>query len=55
MKMGCSVLLINFRGSLGYGEANVQSLPGQIGTNDIRDCIVAIDHFIKEGNLKFGN
>lgn len=30
-KLGYSVLMINYRGSIGYGQNNVDSLPGLIG------------------------
>uniref|UniRef100_A0A8C1V1M4 Acylamino-acid-releasing enzyme n=1 Tax=Cyprinus carpio TaxID=7962 RepID=A0A8C1V1M4_CYPCA len=36
-KMGFSVLLVNYRGSLGFGQDNILSLPGNIGTQDVKD------------------
>lgn len=38
------------RGSTGYGEEALQSLPGNIGTNDVSDCMTALDFAIEEGN-----
>jgi acylaminoacyl-peptidase len=38
---GYDVLLINYRGSLGFGQASIDSLPGRIGTNDVADCVAA--------------
>ena len=38
-----------FRGSTGYGEDSIQSLPGHIGTNDVADCMAALDAAISEG------
>lgn len=40
--LGYSVLLINYRGSTGFGQNSVDSLPGKIGTNDVNDCQVSI-------------
>ena len=37
------------RGSTGYGEDGIQSLPGNIGTNDVADCMAALDAAIAEG------
>jgi acylaminoacyl-peptidase len=37
---GYAVLLVNFRGSIGYGEANVKSLPGKCGDQDVKDVQV---------------
>ena len=41
--LGHTVLLVNFRGSTGYGEAALQSLPGRIGDADVADCIAVLD------------
>ena len=41
------------RGSTGYGEDGIQSLPGNIGTNDVADCVTALDAAIAEGNPVF--
>ena len=40
---GYTVVLVNFRGSTGFGEESVQSLPGHVGENDVADCIAALD------------
>ncbi len=37
------------RGSLGFGEDALQSLPGNIGTHDVADCIAALDEAIAQG------
>lgn len=39
------------RGSLGFGEDSVQSLLGNIGRNDISDCIAALDVAVSQGIL----
>lgn len=41
-RLGFSVLLINYRGSTGFGQDSIDSLPGKIGTNDVNDCQVNI-------------
>lgn len=38
---GHAVLLVNFRGSLGFGEASTASLPGRAGSADVSDCMQA--------------
>lgn len=40
--LGYSVVLVNYRGSTGFGEAGVQSLPGHIGSYDVEDCRAAL-------------
>lgn len=36
-KLGYAVLLVNFRGSTGFTEKSLRSLPGNIGTQDVND------------------
>lgn len=43
---------VHCRGSLGFGEDCVQSLLGNIGTNDVADCIAALDAAIEQGVLQ---
>lgn len=50
--LGYCVVAVNYRGSLGFGEANVQSLPGNIGTNDVEDCVAALDAAIAAGKAQ---
>lgn len=38
--LGYSVLLLNFRGSSGYGQDSIESLPGHISIYDVQDCQV---------------
>ncbi|OMO95588.1 hypothetical protein COLO4_15764 [Corchorus olitorius] len=47
--IGYSLLLVNYRGSLGFGEEALQSLPGKIGSQDVNDVLTAIDHVIEKG------
>jgi len=37
IQLGYSVLLINYRGSTGYGEANLNSLLGNVGVQDVQE------------------
>ena len=44
--LGYAVIAVNYRGSTGFGEAGIQSLPGRIGTADVADCMTALDSAI---------
>ncbi|GAB4851013.1 hypothetical protein Ancab_030309 [Ancistrocladus abbreviatus] len=44
--VGFSLLMVNYRGSLGFGEEALQSLPGNIGSQDVNDVLTAIDHVV---------
>uniref|UniRef100_A0A2N9IZB8 acylaminoacyl-peptidase n=1 Tax=Fagus sylvatica TaxID=28930 RepID=A0A2N9IZB8_FAGSY len=46
---GYNLLIVNYRGSLGFGEEALQSLPGKIGHQDVNDVLTAIDHVIDKG------
>ncbi|KAL3828737.1 hypothetical protein ACJIZ3_017539 [Penstemon smallii] len=47
--LGYSMLIVNYRGSLGFGEEALQSLLGKIGSQDVNDVLTAIDHVINKG------
>ncbi|XP_009600933.1 acylamino-acid-releasing enzyme [Nicotiana tabacum] len=47
--IGYSLLIVNYRGSLGFGEEALQSLPGKIGSQDVNDVLAAIDHAVNMG------
>ncbi|KAM2637573.1 hypothetical protein EV1_022050 [Malus domestica] len=50
--IGFSLLIVNYRkvvGSLGVGEEALQSLPGKIGSQDLKDVLAAVDHVIDMG------
>src|SRR5207237_407967 len=40
--LGMAVLQINYRGSTGYGQDALKSLPGKCGIQDVHDCMEAI-------------
>ncbi|XP_023676839.2 acylamino-acid-releasing enzyme isoform X1 [Paramormyrops kingsleyae] len=50
-KMGFAILLVNYRGSLGYGQDSILSLPGNVGDQDVRDVQHAVESLIKLGEI----
>jgi acylaminoacyl-peptidase len=47
--LGFNLLHVNYRGSLGFGEEALQSLPGNVGHQDVGDVLTALDHVIENG------
>lgn len=41
--LGFNLFHVNYRGSLGFGEQALQSLPGKAGKQDVADVIAALD------------
>ncbi|XP_066287743.1 acylamino-acid-releasing enzyme-like [Branchiostoma lanceolatum] len=41
-QLGFAVLLVNYRGSLGFGQDFVESLPGKVGSQDVSDVHHAV-------------
>lgn len=39
---GYNILTVNYRGSTGFGEDSLQSLPGKVGSQDVKDCYQAL-------------
>ena len=53
LHLGYTLLLVNYRGSVGFGNETLLTLPGNVGTNDVSDCITALDHALsKKDGLK---
>ena len=52
---GYNVVLLNFRGSTGFGEASIQSLPGRIGENDVADCLASLQAAVDAGRGAAGS
>ncbi|TTC88580.1 Acylamino-acid-releasing enzyme [Bagarius yarrelli] len=50
-RMGFGVLHVNYRGSVGYGQDSIYSLPGNIGTQDVKDVQFAVESILKRGNF----
>ncbi|PRP85222.1 acylamino-acid-releasing enzyme [Planoprotostelium fungivorum] len=44
--LGYAVVSVNYRGSLGYGQKTLESLPGNCGQQDVRDCTDSLDDFL---------
>lgn len=42
---------INFRGSTGAGQTNVEYLASRVGDVDVRDCILATDKAVEQFSL----
>ena len=40
--LGYGILHVNYRGSLGYGDGFLDSLPGHCGSKDVEDCVKAV-------------
>lgn len=49
VSLGYNLVLVNFRGSTGFGEDSIQSLPGNIATNDVLDCMACLQAAIDTG------
>lgn len=47
--LGYSVLHVNYRGSLGFGEEALQSLPRNVGRQDVGDVLAALDKAVAMG------
>jgi acylaminoacyl-peptidase len=41
--LGAAVLHVNYRGSPGFGQDSIHSLPGKIGKNDVDDMMTALN------------
>uniref|UniRef100_A0A8C5H319 Acylamino-acid-releasing enzyme n=1 Tax=Gouania willdenowi TaxID=441366 RepID=A0A8C5H319_GOUWI len=50
-RMGFAVLLVNYRGSIGYGEDSIYSLLGNVGTQDVKDVQFAVESVLKSGSI----
>ncbi|OXB78652.1 UNVERIFIED_CONTAM: hypothetical protein H355_002617, partial [Colinus virginianus] len=50
-RLGFAVLLVNYRGSLGFGQDSVNSLPGNVGTQDVRDVQLCVERMLQEEPL----
>ena len=53
--VGFAVLHINFRGSTGYGEDSLRSLPGKCGKQDVYDCILSMETILNSTPAKVDN
>lgn len=46
VELGYAIAMLNFRGSAGYGEINLNSLPGNVGSQDVADCKYVLDYLL---------
>ncbi|XP_006779530.1 PREDICTED: LOW QUALITY PROTEIN: acylamino-acid-releasing enzyme, partial [Myotis davidii] len=47
-KLGFAVLLVNYRGSTGFGQDSILSLPGNVGHQDVKDVQFAVEQVLRE-------
>ena len=50
LSLGAAILHVNYRGSLGFGQASVDALPGHIGKLDTNDMMQAMEEVISAVN-----
>ena len=50
--LGFSVLLLNYRGSSGYGQDSVDSTAGNVGSADVQDCQQAAEYLVNQCGFK---
>ncbi|XP_063296776.1 acylamino-acid-releasing enzyme-like [Pelobates fuscus] len=46
--MGLAVLLVNYRGSVGFGQDSILSLPKNVGEQDVNDVQFAVEQVLQE-------
>ncbi|KAF9426656.1 hypothetical protein BGZ94_006212 [Podila epigama] len=51
VNLGLSVALINFTGSLGFGQDAVEALVGRVGELDVNECKAVRDFIVAEGRV----
>ncbi|XP_030061179.1 acylamino-acid-releasing enzyme isoform X2 [Microcaecilia unicolor] len=50
-RMGFAVLLVNYRGSLGFGQDSILSLPGNVGDQDVKDVQFCVKQVLEKEEL----
>jgi len=50
--LGCAILHVNYRGSTGYGQESIDSLLGNIGSNDVADLMQALQETLDDHPTK---
>lgn len=54
-KLGFSILNVNYRGSAGFGQTSLHTLPENIGTQDVQDVMRAATKALESGKLDSSN
>ncbi|KAG0203875.1 hypothetical protein BGX28_003975 [Mortierella sp. GBA30] len=49
--LGFAVACVNFTGSLGYGQDNVEALIGRVGELDVNECQAVRDYIVSKGEV----
>ncbi|KAJ7417506.1 hypothetical protein BTVI_32392 [Pitangus sulphuratus] len=50
-RLGFAVLLVNYRGSLGFGQASISSLLSRVGEQDVADTQLAVEQALRSEPL----
>nr|XP_060621743.1 acylamino-acid-releasing enzyme-like isoform X2 [Anolis sagrei ordinatus] len=50
-QLGFAVLMVNYRGSLGFGQASIDSLISHVGVQDVEDTQLAVELALQMGTL----
>ncbi|NWR84287.1 APEH enzyme, partial [Furnarius figulus] len=50
-RLGFAVLLVNYRGSLGFGQASIRSLLSRVGEQDVADTQLAVEQALRSEPL----
>ncbi|XP_050568646.1 acylamino-acid-releasing enzyme [Cygnus atratus] len=50
-RLGFAVLLVNYRGSLGFGQASIDSLLSRVGEQDVADTQLAVEQALRSEPL----
>jgi len=51
---GYAVMMVNYRGSIGFGQDSINSLPGNIGRQDIADVQDVVEQIVASGAVNKG-
>ena len=46
--------MVNFTGSVGFGQKYVQAMCGTCGTLDVQDCLASVQYLIDKGIAEKG-
>ncbi|KAK3828851.1 MAG: Alpha/Beta hydrolase protein [Benniella sp.] len=49
--LGFTIACVNYTGSLGFGQDNVETLVGRVGELDVKECRAVRDHVVSTGRV----